>query len=163
MKKKNENKITVITGKRGAGKTRFCALQEMYAREQGRQAAGVLSPALYQNGKKVGFYLKNLESGEQRLGGSSIFKPETSFDFHQWNMDRESFDWANDFLSKIQSCDLLIIDELGPLEFEHHAGLIAALDCLKTVEYKKALVVIRPELIAAFKALEFDFDTSSIA
>ena len=163
MIKTKGNKITVITGKRGAGKTRFCALQEMSAREQGRQVAGVLSPALYQNGEKVGFYLRNLESEEQRLGGSSILKPESSFHFHKWHMDQESFAWANDFLANIQSCDLLIIDELGPIEFEHHSGLIAAFDCLKTVDYKKALVVIRPELIAAFKALGFDFDTISIS
>ena len=163
MTKKNENKITVITGERGAGKTRFCALQEINARQQGKQVAGVLSPSLFQNGKKVGFYLKDLQTEEQCLGGSTILKPENTFDFYKWNMDRDSFDWANDFLSKIKSCDLLIIDELGPLEFELNNGLTAAFDCLRTAEYKKALVVIRPELIAAFKALGFTFDTNTIA
>lgn len=45
-------------------------------------------------------------------------------------------------------CDLLIVDELGPLELTHQMGWRAALEILPRAGYRLALVVIRPELHA---------------
>ncbi len=44
-------------------------------------------------------------------------------------------------------CDLLVIDELGPLEFNLKVGWLSALDVVKTGQFSLALVVIRPELL----------------
>lgn len=162
MKKTAEKKITVITGERGAGKTRYCALEEINARSRQLTVAGVLCPSLFQNGKKVGFFIRNLETGDQRLGGSTILKPEVSFEFGHWQMDSESFSWANEFLADIRKCGLLIIDELGPLEFSHQKGFLSAFETLRSADYQKALVVIRPDLVPAFKTMGFDFDTREI-
>jgi hypothetical protein len=45
----------------------------------------------------------------------------------------------------------LIIDELGPLEFERSEGWVEGFSALQSKEYKKALVVIRPSLVNAAK------------
>lgn len=56
----------------------------------------------------------------------------------------------------------LVIDELGPLEFSDHEGYLAAFDCLKNQNYRKALVVIRPECIEAFQSFGLPFSIIEI-
>jgi len=41
----------------------------------------------------------------------------------------------------------LIVDELGPLEFEREEGWIAGVSAVDSGEYQAALVVIRPSLL----------------
>jgi hypothetical protein len=44
-------------------------------------------------------------------------------------------------------CDVLIVDELGVLEFERHQGWLAGLSAIDSGDYQLGLVVIRPELL----------------
>ncbi len=44
-------------------------------------------------------------------------------------------------------CDLLVVDELGPVEFRLSSGWVSALDVIKSKQYRLALVVIRPGLL----------------
>jgi hypothetical protein len=46
-------------------------------------------------------------------------------------------------------CGLLVVDELGPLEFERAQGWLSGLTALDSGEYELGLVVIRPELMGA--------------
>ena len=85
------NKITVITGQRGAGKSRFC-----------------------------------LELLEKVLGRSC-------------------------------PCDVLFIDELGPLEFDKGEGYTEAFPVLKSGAYGQAYVVIRPECLESFRRIIPEF------
>ena len=155
-------KITVVTGERGAGKTKYCLEQVQAARERGWVVRGILSPAIYDADKKTGFYLRNLENDEQRLSGT--LNPEINLggQFRRWSISTSVFEWGNQILSAIDACDLIVIDELGPLEFEEEKGYTAAFDCLKNADFQQALVVIRPECIANFQAMGFDFDTMKI-
>ena len=155
-------KITVVTGERGAGKTTYCLEQVQAARESGWVVRGILSPAIYDAGRKTGFYLRNLENDEQRLSGT--LNPEINLggQFRCWSISTSVYEWGNQILSAIAACDLIVIDELGPLEFEEGKGYTAAFDCLKNADFQQALVVIRPECIANFQAMGFDFDTVKI-
>ena len=49
-------------------------------------------------------------------------------------------------------CDLLVIDEIGPLELEMGQGLTNALDALRQADYRLALVSIRPALAGVVAA-----------
>lgn len=51
-------------------------------------------------------------------------------------------------LSQAKPCDLLVIDEVGPLELERGKGWVSAFDVLRAGAYALALLVVRPELIA---------------
>ncbi len=51
-------------------------------------------------------------------------------------------------LESATPCDLLIVDELGPLEFERNEGWPAGLAAIDSAAYKVGVVVIRPELLA---------------
>jgi nucleoside-triphosphatase THEP1 len=57
------------------------------------------------------------------------------------------FEWGNEVLSRSLPCDLLIIDELGPLEVLGNRGWSNALSVLDAGDYAAALVVCRPGLL----------------
>ena len=56
-------------------------------------------------------------------------------------------------LSQAESCDLLVIDEVGPLEVERGKGWVSAFDVLRAGDYVLALLVVRLELIAQARGL----------
>jgi len=50
-------------------------------------------------------------------------------------------------LEEAVPCDLLMIDELGPLEFQRGEGWVNGFDVIENGEYSTALIVVRPSLI----------------
>lgn len=57
---------------------------------------------------------------------------------------------------------MLLIDELGPLEFNRQTSWVASFEILKRKNYKLALVVIRPEYLDAFSNSGYIFRTKEI-
>jgi nucleoside-triphosphatase len=142
----NVPRLWLLTGARGAGKTTFCRFLAARAHIQGWDTAGLLSPAVFEGGIKTGILAEDVRTGEtHRLASSS---PHYSFDLQQgiWYFDRSTLAWGNHMIESSLPCDLLILDELGPLELTRHGGWQAALDVLRGDGYHIALVVIRPEL-----------------
>jgi hypothetical protein len=45
------------------------------------------------------------------------------------------------------TCDLLFVDELGPLEFRGEGGFVHGFAAIEARRYLLAIVVIRPELL----------------
>jgi nucleoside-triphosphatase THEP1 len=64
--------ILVITGKRGVGKTTHCQLKIDDYQSLGYKVAGLLSPGRFDNSKKTGIFVKDLQSGASRLLASSV-------------------------------------------------------------------------------------------
>ncbi len=89
----------------------------------------------------------NVESREQRhlavLRGSKTTGIYTT----KWQFDQESIQWGAEILLKAVPCDLLFVDELGPLEFEHGKGWQSGLQAINSRAYSLAITVIRPKLI----------------
>ena len=52
-------------------------------------------------------------------------------------------------LEKLPPGELLLIDELGPLEFRGEGGFIAGFAAIDARHYRLAVVVVRPELLDA--------------
>ena len=50
-------------------------------------------------------------------------------------------------LQNATPCDLLIIDELGPLEFDRGEGLLAGFDANDSRQFKASLTVVRTSLL----------------
>lgn len=142
--------LWLVTGQRGAGKTAFCRALIAHARSQGWNAAGLLSPAVFEGQLKTGILVEDVRSGETRPLASSM--PQESFDLQlgDWYFNRSSLVWGSHILKSSLPCDLLIVDELGLLELKQHKGWWSALNILRRDlgcdQYRLALVVIRPEL-----------------
>jgi len=139
-------KLIIVTGERGAGKTTFCARWIDLARSSGRDVAGVLSPAVIANDQKLAIDAIDLRSmRRQRL---ATFNPaaDDPRELH-WRFDADVLAWGNVVLAESTPADILIVDELGVLEFERGQGWLAGLNVLDSGDYRLGLVVIRPELL----------------
>jgi len=141
--------ITLLTGERDAGKTSLCGRIADMARAASATVAGVISPAIFRDGYKEGISVVDLRSGTSR----PLAMKQTNRQFGEmgYRFDESSLRWANDAVASSSPCDLLVIDEIGPLEILHNRGFVAAIEVLLTGEYNIALVVVRPELIDAFR------------
>lgn len=146
--------ITLITGPRGSGKTRLCQRRADEARAAGHDVAGILSPAIFDGGDKVGIAALDLRTGERRLLARrrSPADPAVLPGTPGWVFDAATLAWADAVLAAATPCDLLVVDELGPLELERAEGWTAALTALDVGNYRAALVVVRRELLSVARA-----------
>lgn len=141
--------LWALTGERRAGKTTFCRLLVKLARAANRDVAGLLSPAIVENGLQTGILAEDIRTGESRhLASVSRQSPE-DIPYGKWYFDPHTLAWGNRVLTNSPPCDLLIIDELGPLELTYRMGWQKALEILPQGGYKVGLAVIRPELLEA--------------
>jgi len=136
----------MLTGERGAGKTSLCRSLAVQARAQGWDVAGVISPALFKNGQKTGILVEDLRSGKRHPLASLQARGSYNLPVGKWYFNRSGLSWGEQVIASSPPCDLLILDELGPLEFNQQGGWQAALQVLLGEDYQLALVVVRPEL-----------------
>ncbi len=136
----------MLTGVREIGKTRVCERVVEEAQKRGFSCAGVLSPGLFESQEKVDISLVDVASGEERLLATADEVPHGV----RWGRFRfvpSSLAWGGDLLATATPCDLLVVDELGPVELETGQGLVKAFDVLAQGGFSLALVVVRPALL----------------
>ena len=142
----NTSALWLLTGPRGAGKTTFCSILACHARLDGWDVAGVISPAVMAGSEKTGILVEDLRTGEQHpLASASLRKP-FSMQLKDWHFDPLALSWGNRILENCTPCDLLIVDELGPLELLRNEGWTSALKILDQHGYRLGIAVVRPEL-----------------
>ncbi len=145
--------ITILTGGRGAGKTRACQSIVEQARVKGWSIAGVLCPAVFENGVKTAIDMLDLSTGIQSQLAVTLKQKTGEIITDHWDFRADVLSHGNGILGSIGQCDLLIVDELGPLEFYRKKGWVKAFDTIARGEFKRAVVVIRPELIEEARTL----------
>jgi nucleoside-triphosphatase THEP1 len=147
VKKKDIYSIWLISGERQAGKTTWCASVAHQAKATGLIVGGLISPAVFQGGEKIGFDLVDLQSGERRVFGVSKHTNPEWNKIGIWSFDPGVINWANEHLKLCQGCDLLILDEVGPLEFNQNQGFQEGMRLVDEHLVQTAFLVIRPELL----------------
>ncbi len=149
--------ITLITGPSGCGKSLFCLRSVTEARAQGATVGGVLSPGRYVAGTKIGIDVIDL-SGNERRSLATLRGEEDAAHTHaallttRWSFDAPAMAWANGVLQRATPCHLLIVDELGPLEWLQNRGWVAGIEAVSARAYDAALVVVRPSLMPLAQA-----------
>lgn len=148
---KRRGRIFLVTGAIGAGKTTYCRRRVEEMQRSGADVAGVLSPARFEAGVKTGIDVVDLRSGERRplahLRTVEEGGPGEGVYTRRWRFEPEALAWANQALAAATPCDLLVVDELGPLELEQGRGWTAGLAAVETRAYDEALVVVRADLL----------------
>jgi nucleoside-triphosphatase THEP1 len=137
----------LITGERGVGKTRFCSHLLEKAKQAGMDVAGVLSPPIFIDGIKKFIQVENIRNEETRNLASLRTDDQTRTSTLHWSFDEDALNWGNKVFEASVPCTLLIVDELGPLEFQRGIGWQLALTAIDSGLYKTCVVVIRPELL----------------
>ena len=140
-------RINLITGEKDVGKTILCSNLAEKLNLKGYSVAGIISPGIYSDDIKVGITALNIKSGEKvRLADYSpcwdIENP-----LRIWKIHSDAILWGNDVLNKSVPCDVLIIDEIGYLEFENKCGWNKSFKILEEKRFKIAFVVVRIDLV----------------
>ncbi|MCJ7715805.1 MAG: hypothetical protein MUO54_04705 [Anaerolineales bacterium] len=143
--------IIILTGKLQSGKSSFCLDLAKDTKEKGFNLAGVLSPGVFHQGEKTGIDVINLKNWERRRLAVLRGKDQTDLETRRWSFYPEIVEWGNQTLASALPCDLLIVDELGPLEFERNEGWTAGITAVDSGKYQAALVVVRPSLLKKAK------------
>jgi len=142
------------------GKTTVCQAVAELARQRGYRPGGVVTPALYDDhGAKVGLEAMDVSSGERWLlartdpSPGSGHHPERGPRVGPYSFDPTALARALKVLRKAATagCDLLMVDEIGPLELEQGEGFAPVLDLLPPGMPTHTLIVVRPELLDALR------------
>jgi nucleoside-triphosphatase len=139
--------LIIVTGESGTGKTTRCARLIEDARQRGLTVNGLLSPAVLVDGQKIGIDLVDLASGEQRRLATLRDQIDPAALTRRWRFDDSVVEWGNRVLYALTPANVLVIDELGPLEFVGEGGFQAGLAILDMSRFDLACVVVRPSLI----------------
>ncbi len=147
----SQSSLVILSGPRAAGKTNRCLQLFALATQKDIETRGLISKPVYDGDEKIAIELIDLSTGEQRrlaeirqAGGRESLTPG-------WKFDSQSLQWGNFILARIEQTQLLIIDELGPLEFLGHEGWQAAFPLIANCAYGCAVVVIRLSLLGLAK------------
>lgn len=140
-------KIFLLSGEFQTGKTNLCLDIYQLAQEARVLVGGVISPAVFEGDKKTAIDVLDLKSGTRKRLAELRTSHQTDLETQRWSFDSEVVDWGNKMLEEAVPCDLLMIDELGPLEFQRGEGWVNGFDVIENGEYSTALIVVRPSLI----------------
>lgn len=139
--------IYILTGEIQSGKTSLCLALVKEARKMGIQLGGLISPGVFRSGEKIAIDLLDIKSDERKRLADGLGGRSTEVHTKRWSFQPDAVAWGNRILDKSVPCDLLLIDELGPLEFLRGEGWVKGFKAVDSDGYQAALLVIRPSLV----------------
>ena len=161
-------RVVVVAGRPGSGKTPTMAAAADELVRRGVSVAGFLQPAIVEDGRKVGFRLRDVVSGDSAELARRVAQGSgmhgTSFVFNE-----AGFELGRRALAGATAGVILVVDEIGPVELRgggHWPGLRRA---LATPGLGGALVAVRralvPSLLDALDATDaviVDLESDSV-
>jgi nucleoside-triphosphatase THEP1 len=139
--------LVLVTGPRGSGKTSWCMRLVERARAFGLRPGGLISPAVFESGQKTGINLLEFTTGECRRLAYRRGNVAGDLWTSDWQLVAETLKWGNSVLERLTTCDLFILDEAGPLEFDHGVGLVKGLEIIASRKNIPSFITVRPSLL----------------
>lgn len=153
---KDYARLHLVCGERDSGKTQVCAALAQLLSLYGEDLAGLISPGVFVEGRKTAIEAYDLRSQQRRrLAIPRIAQDATEpplaaaqeWTSRDWAFDEGVLAWGNAILRVSVPCGVLIVDELGPLEFVAGRGWMNGLNALDSQNYRMAVTTIRPGLL----------------
>ena len=141
------NQILILTGEIGSGKTSFCLELAAAALKRERVTGGLVSPGVFSGKEKRAIDVLDLGSSQRKRLAERKEAGSSDLETRRWAFLPQAVEWGNRKLLEAVPCDLLLIDELGPLEFNRGRGWVNAFPVIEGGRYQAALVVVRPSLL----------------
>lgn len=109
--------LVILTGERGEGKTTLCLSLAEEAKRLGWTVGGIASPGEWKDGRREGYWVRDLSSGEERKLVTRSSNVETRH-VGSFTFSPEGFAFGRRALETAikANVQLLIVDEIGPLE-----------------------------------------------
>ena len=158
MSAAGERKRLVLVGQSGSGKTSLIADLVKEFRRAGLKVEGVISQGVFDGDQKIAIEIADLGRGDSRLLAKLASESPSELNLGDWAFIQESIEWANRRLGMIREADVLILDELGPLEFDLNNGFQVGLKCMAEEKYQLGIMTVRPKCIGALEDLFPDIE-----
>lgn len=137
----------VITGKPGCGKTSVCERLVVEFEERGFKCGGVLCPEAKADGRSIGKIAVNVLTKEKRML-AVLDDYVKGVRVGRYRISPQGIDFANRVIHDAVNCDIVFIDEIGPLELSGSGVLEAAKSAIESASI--AIVVVRNSLLDVF-------------
>lgn len=145
-------RLIILTGERGEGKTTLCLSLAEEAKRLGWTVGGIASPGEWKDGRREGYWVRDLSSGEERKLATRSSNVETRH-VGSFTFSPEGFAFGRRALWTAIKADvqLLIVDEIGPLELRGEGWAQELMHMQKNDVPCVMVWVVRPNLIDIVK------------
>ncbi|MFB0515118.1 MAG: nucleoside-triphosphatase [Candidatus Neomarinimicrobiota bacterium] len=123
--------LIILVGIQSTGKTTWLSELATTLKEAGGKVDGLLAPKEFESKGHWHHVLERISTGERR-SLNTMKKIETPIKFGRFFFRPETISWGCEQLASARHTDWLIIDEIGPLEFQGEGLLPALRDLLQT-------------------------------
>ncbi len=143
----------IVTGATGSGKTTFVEAVIERLRARGARVAGILAPGFVAGGRRTGFDIVNLATGER--GPLAREQEHVAGRHPRWSrfaFSPEGLEVGRKALGEdARGADVVVVDEVGPFELSG-GGWADALDALAASSSGAMLLVVRESVVNAVEA-----------
>jgi nucleoside-triphosphatase THEP1 len=144
-------RVVVVTGPGSGGKTETAIALVEELRASDIPIFGFVQPGEFVDGRKSGFRLRDVSTGEEVVLAAQGERSEGDFGT-RFQFSEEGFRLGREALSHSASESVAIIDELGPIELRGQGHMQAVRRALVTPDLLGAVIVVRRHLVPALLA-----------
>ncbi|MBE3135267.1 MAG: hypothetical protein IMZ55_17515 [Acidobacteria bacterium] len=136
----------IVAGVSGSGKTTVCRQTVALAAARGHSVGGIVTVPRSGTLGELGLDVEDVRRGDRRRLAETTPTADGPV-IGQWHFHRSGLEWGDGILASALPCDLLVVDELGPLELVRDDGWAQAMPAVRDGRYGVALAVVRPALV----------------
>ncbi len=142
--------ITIVSAGKGEGKTTFLCESAARLAALGRTVGGIASPAVFEDDRRVGYDLLDLRAGNRRRLAQVAKSSTATNTVGMYRLGDAAVTEGNiSIISAVRDrLDVVILDEVGPLEFRG-GGWAPALEVAlrECSPGQELIIVVRPSLV----------------
>jgi nucleoside-triphosphatase len=116
VKAKPTKCVLLLTGSPGTGKTTVLRITVGLLKENSVTVGGMISSEIREEGKRIGFEIQDLSSGKR--GWLAHINQQTGPFVGKYRVNLQNLNdiGAEAILNAVATCDVIVIDEIGPME-----------------------------------------------